>query len=246
MSPVDFEIWLNHFEYQAQHPRCVPPGLVDLLRPDERRLIASSIATFQLGEQSEGRTLLRAVQRFAHGHRIPALVRIAELFIREEQRHAALLRAFMEDHHIPLKRTDWTDQVFRLVRRMAGLELYLYILVSAELIGIVYYRALETATDCQRLIVLCRVLVSDELAHVGFESQLLLALRAGRPAPMQALMRLTHRAFFAGTAGIVWLTHRSVLRRQGYGARGYLRACLSQYAFYLDPVSVTLASRPAP
>jgi rubrerythrin len=144
----------------------------------ERRLIGSSIATFQLGEQSEGRTLLRAAQRFARTRRIPALVRIVELFIREEQRHAAMLRAFMEEHHIALKRADWTDRVFRRVRQLAGLELCLYILISAELIGIVYYRALEAATDCERLMVLCRTLVSDELAHVGFESQLLLALRA--------------------------------------------------------------------
>ncbi len=246
MSPVDFEIWLNHFEHHAQHPRCAPHGISDLLRPDERRLISSSIATFQLGEQSEGRTLLRAAQRFAQARRIPALARIAELFIREEQRHAALLRAFMEEHHIALKRTDWTDQVFRLVRRLAGLEFYLYMLISAELIGIVYYRALEAATDCQRLMVLCRVLVSDELAHVGFESQLLLALRAGQPAPLQALMRLAHRAFFAGTASVVWLTHRSVLRQAGYGARSFLRVCLSQYAFYLEPLNVTLASTSVP
>ena len=237
MFPVEFEIWLNHFEYHAQHPRCLPYGLPDDLRPDERRLIASSIATFQLGEQSEGGTLLRAAQRFAHGHRIPALVRIVDLFIREEQHHAALLRAFMLDHDIALKRTDWTDRVFRLVRRIAGLELYLHILISAELIGIVYYRALEAATNCRRLMVLCRVLVSDELAHVGFESQLLLALRAGRPAPVQILMRLAHRTFFAGAAGVVWLTHRSVLRQGGYGARSFLRACLSRYAFYLEPVS---------
>jgi hypothetical protein len=246
MSPVDFEIWLNHFEHHAQHQRCIPHGFPDLLRPDERQLIAGSIATFQLGEQSEGRTLLRAAQRFAHKRRIPALVRIVELFIREEQRHAALLRAFMEDHHIALKRTDWTDRVFRLVRRFAGLELYLYILISAELIGIVYYRALEAATDCRRLMVLCRVLVSDELAHVGFESQLLLALRAGRAARVQAPMRLAHRAFFVGAAGVVWLTHRSVLRQGGYGARNFLRACLSQYAFYLGPVNVTLASTSVP
>jgi hypothetical protein len=120
MSQVDFEIWLNHFEHRAQHPRCVPHGVSDLLRPDERRFIASSIATFQLGEQSEGRTLLRAAQRFARARRIPALVRIVELFIREEQRHAALLRAFMEEHHIALKRTDWTDRVFRRVRQTRG------------------------------------------------------------------------------------------------------------------------------
>lgn len=246
MAPVDFEIWLNHFEYHAQHPRCVPHGLSDLLRPDERRLIANSIATFQLGEQSEGRTLQQAAQRFAHRRRIPALARIAELLIGEERRHAALLRVYMEDHHIARKRTDWTDRVFRLVRRLAGLELYMYILISAELIGIVYYRALEAATDCQRLKVLCRGLVSDELAHVGFESQLLLALRADRAAPLQALMRLAHRTFFAGTASIVWLTHRSVLRRGGYGAGGFLRICLSQYAFHLEPVNVTLATRPVP
>jgi hypothetical protein len=54
-------------------------------------------------------------------------------------------------------------------------------------------------------------------------------------------MRLAHRAFFAGTAGVVWLTHRAVLRQGGYGARSFLRACLSQYAFYLGPVNVTLA-----
>ena len=246
MSPVDFEIWLNHFEHHARHPRRVPHGLADVLRPDERRLIAGSIATFQLGEQSEGRTLLRAARRFARGHRIPMLVRITELLIREEQRHAVLLRAFMVDHHIEPKRSDWTDRVFRLVRRLAGLELCLYVLICAELIGIVYYRALEAATDCRRLTVLCRVLVSDELAHVGFESQLLLALRAGRTAPVQALMRLAHRAFFAGTAGVVWLMHRSVLRQGGYGARSFLRACQSQYAFYLEPVNVTLASTSVP
>jgi hypothetical protein len=243
MSAMDFEIWLNHFKHHAQHSRGVPQGLSDILRSDERRLIASSMATFQLGEQSEGRTLLRSAQRFAHARRVPALVRIIELIIREEQRHAALLRAFMEDHHIALKSTDWTDRVFRLLRRLAGLELYLYILVSAELIGIVYYRALEAATDCERLKVLCRSLVSDELAHVGFESQLLLALRAGRAAPMQTLMRLTHRAFIAGTAGVVWLTHRSVLSQEGYGAHSFLRVCLSQYDFYFGPVNVTLESR---
>jgi hypothetical protein len=238
MSQVDFEIWLNHFEYHAQHPRKIPQGFSDLLTSDQRRLIAGSIATFQLGEQSDGSALLRAAQRFAHAHEIPRLVRIVELFIREEQRHAALLRAFMEDHHIALKSTDWTDRMFRLVRRRAGLELYLYILVSAELIGIVYYRALEAATDCQRLTVLCRVLVSDELAHVGFESQLLFRLRAGRPTPVQALIRLAHRTFFTITASVVWLTHRSVLRQGGYGATSFLRACMSQYAFYLGPVHV--------
>ena len=241
MVSDDLRIWLNHFEYHAEHPRCVPSGLADHLTDEEQRLIASSIATFQLGEQSEGATLLRAAQRFAHTHHLPPLVRIMELFIREEQRHATLLRRFMEDHRIALKSSHWTDWAFRRARRLAGLELYLHVLICAELIGKVYYRALEAVTGCERLKVLCRTLVCEELAHVGFESQLLLALGAARPAPVRALMRLAHRTFVAGAAGSVWLTHRAVLRRAGYNPRSFLQTCLAQYAFYLEPTTGAIA-----
>ena len=241
MESDELRIWLNHFEYHAQHPRCIPSGLSDLLTPEEHGLIAGSIATFQLGEQSGGVMLLRATERFAGVHALPALARIVTLFIGEQQRHAMLLREFMEDHRIPLKAADWTHGAFRMLRRVAGLELYLYVLISAELIGKVYYRALEVATGCQRLRVLCRVLVCDELAHVGFESQVLLALRSRRPAVQQALMRMAHRLFLAGTAAVVWVTHRAVLRRAGHSARSFLRTCLAQYAFYLEPPKTALA-----
>jgi hypothetical protein len=43
--------------------------------------------------------------------------------------------------------------------------------------------------------------------------------------------------FFAGTAIVVWLTHRSVLRRAGHSACGFLRACVQQYTFYLRPTN---------
>lgn len=235
MFPDDLRVWLNHFEYHAQHPRRIPEGLPDRLTAEERRLIAPSLATFQLGEQSEGATLLRAAERFAEDHQLPALTRIVALFIGEEQRHAALLGAFMQDHHLPLKGRDWTDQIFRRVRRLAGLELYLHVLICAELIGNVYYRALESATGCQRLKVLCRTLVADELAHIGFESHLLVALRARRPAALRSLARIAHRNFFIGTAAVVWLTHHAVLRRAGYKAGSFLKACAAQYDFYLEP-----------
>jgi hypothetical protein len=237
MGPGDLQIWLNHFEHHARHRRRVPRRLSDVLKPDERQLIASSIATFQLGECSEGRTLLREVERFARRNQVPHVVRIFELLIREEQRHAALLRAFMQDHRIPLKNADWTDRVFRLIRRLAGLQLYLSVLSCAELIGKVYYRALESATDCKRLRVLCRVIVSDELAHIGFETQLLSTLRTGRAAPLRALAHAAHRVFFAMTAAVVWFTHRSVLRHAGHDAHSFLRSCLAQYAFYLEPTA---------
>jgi hypothetical protein len=242
MSPDDLGIWLNHFEYHAQHPRRIPTGVPDHMTPEERALIASSIATFQLGERSEGATLQRAAERFARSHQLPALARIVQLFIAEEQQHAALLKDFMQEHGIALKSRDWTDRIFRRVRRLAGLELYLHVLISAELIGILYYRALEAVTSCQRLKALCRALVCDELAHIGFESQLLLVLRAGRPAAVRTLLRMGHQTFFGVTVSVVWLTQRAVLRHAGYSARSFRRACLGQYTFYLQPAEEVLAS----
>lgn len=236
MRTGDLKIWLNHFEHHG-HPRCIAHGLADVLTFDERNLIASSIATFQLGEQSGGRALVRAAERLAREQQLPHLVRIMELLIREEQRHAALLLEFMQDHGIPLKSTDWTDRVFRLLRRLAGFRHQVCVLICAELIGNVYYRALESVTDCERLQVLCRTIVSDELAHVGFESQLLFTLRAGRAARLWASVR-PHRIFFVCTASVVWLTHRAVLRRAGHSARSFLGACQAQYKFYLEPTGV--------
>lgn len=231
----DLEIWLNHFEYHALHPRRVPEGLSDVLKPDERRLIARSIATFQLGEQVEGNALLHTAWRFAKKHNATPLIRITELFIREEQRHATLLRGFMEDHGLALKQTHWTDFVFCCLRRLGGFEFRLHVFITAELIASVYYRALEVATGCQRLKILCRTLVADELAHVGLESQILLTLRAHKPAAVRAGIRLLHRAFFAGTACVVYLTHRAVLRAAGHDMGSFLRMCTTQYDFYLEP-----------
>ena len=231
----DLEIWLNHFEYHSQHPRCVPPGLSDVLKPGERRLVARSIATFQLGEQSEGNALLYTAWRFAKKHDAAPLIRILELFIREQQRHAALLHEFIEDHGMKPKQTDWTDFVFCCLRRLGGLEFRLHVFVTAELIASVFYRALEVATGCQRLKVLCRTLVADELAHVGLESQILLTLRAHKSPLVRGTIRMLHRAFFVSTASVVYLTHRAVLRSAGYDIGSFLRVCTAQYAFYMEP-----------
>jgi hypothetical protein len=231
----DLEIWLNHFEYHAQHPRCVPAGLSDALKDEERRMIARSIAIFQLCEQPEGTSLLRSARRFAEKHEAMPLTRITELFVNEQQRHATLLRIFMEDHAIACRQTALTDFVFCCLRRVGRFETRLQVLIAAEMIANVYYRALESVTGCQRLKVLCRTLVADELAHIGLESQLLLTLRSRRHALVRASARLLHKAFFTCAASAVYLSHRAVLHGAGYNISSFLRVCATQYAFYMEP-----------
>jgi len=226
----DLPVWLAHFRSQAAHPRQVPMRLDDTLTGRERRLIARSIATFQLGESSDGAHLRRAVGRHCEADPGHPFVEIFDLFIAEEQRHARLLGEFMQDHEIAERGQALTDRAFRALRRRGGLESRLRILVTAEIIGIVYYRALEVVTHCRRLQILCRTLVADELVHVAFESGLLLAMRAHRAGTARVLWEqcVVHAACAA-----VWLTHRRVLRSAGYGPLLFLRDCRSQYAFYL-------------
>ena len=142
----------------------------------------------------------------------------------------------MASQHIAARRGHWTDTAFRRVRRLGGLELYLNVLIAAQLIGTVYYRALERATECPRLKWLCRAVLADELAHVGLESELILTLRSRRNAPVRTLARLAHRALFLIAADVVWITHRGVLRHAGHDARSFRRACREQYAFHLEPL----------
>jgi hypothetical protein len=233
---TDLKVWLDHFEYHATRRCAMPAGKPEELTPSERRLIADSIATFQLGEQSDGRYLIQATRRHVSRHAgTAALTRIIELLIAEEQHHAALLGAFMDQHGLARKRSDWTDGVFRCVRRLAGFELHISVLITAELIGKVYYRALEAATGCPQLQTLCRMLVADELAHVGFESDLLREIHARKSPVLRSASMALHWLFLMGASSVVWLTHRPVLRSAGYRFASFLRACSAQYTFYLEP-----------
>jgi len=158
---------------------------------------------------------------------------IFELLIAEAQRHAGLLGEFMQDHEIPMRAGAATDRIFRELRRLGGLTARLRMLLIAQIIGVVYYRALEGVTDCRRLQILCRALAADELAHVAFESRLLLTMRGARAGASRRLAGAWDQCILTAASLVVWITHRRVLKCAGYGPLLFLRDCHSQYAFNL-------------
>jgi hypothetical protein len=232
------DAWLTCFERRALQAPAAPGSADDRLSVQERNRIARSIATFQLGELSEGRTLMALARRHAAKHECPALVGITECFIREEQRHAATLHSFMQDNEIPPLRRNWTHGAFRTLRGLAGFELAITVLITAELIGIQYYRALLNSTRCRRLRSICSLFMQDEALHVAYESELLLALRRHRAPPLRALTTLAHGIFHAITALAVYVDHRRVLGHAGYTVVSFLRTCTNHYSLYF------LAPRP--
>ena len=225
----DWNYWHELFTARARNLVILTPDADDRLTPVERDRIADSIGTFQLGEQSEGRTLRQFAAAFALERGIPALPEVTALFIREEQHHAAQLREFMLANGIALKRKNWTDSIFRRIRKLAGYEAAVTILVTAEMIGFVYYRALARATESRGLKSICREMCADESVHLRYETQLLMTLRGQRPALARRVVEFLHRTLLSTSARVVFRDHRAVLRHVGYDPRSFRRDCEAIY-----------------
>lgn len=202
----------------------------DALTNEEKRCIEKSVAAFQLGESSDGKGLIRAAERFAHRYNDERLVQTTRLFIAEEQNHARLLKRFMEMHGMELLAHDWSDTVFRRLRKNVGFASAVTVLITAEIISLVYYRALQRATDSLLLKKICEKILADEAAHVRYESEILKDIRRRKAAPVRALVTLLHQALFAGTTLVVYLSHRRVLNRGGYDFACFAAACWLEYA----------------
>lgn len=245
-SPISSRRWREYFQTNRSRGDADIPwtdGDRGLSNP-QRSAIAASIAEFQLGESSEGRHLLAAARRWAESHGDDDYVAAIRLFIAEEQHHARDLGRFMDLARIGRLKHSWRDQVFRWLRRRAGLELSISVLVSAEIIAQVYYVGLLRATDSPVLAALCARILRDEQEHVRFHCQRLAILRRRRGRARLNATRWLHRGFMAGVWRVVWLKHRLALRAGGFARRTFasaVRRRLDEALMRMDPRSYSFA-----
>ena len=156
--------WAAYFTDNAAHQMAHNWSDEYRLTEIERHTILSSIQQFQVGENSDGRQLIRRAQAYTartgdHAY-LPALI----LFIQEEQRHSAYLKRFMEQQGLPLLTGGhWVDDMFRRVRHLATLEMSIAVLLMAEVIAMTYYHGLRGATGSPLLRGICRQLLRDEV-----------------------------------------------------------------------------------
>jgi hypothetical protein len=180
--------WCAFFEANRVVPRTQPWNHEYKLSRAEARSIRKSIQQFQLGEGAEGRCLLKRGRAFAQTAADPYFVEALALFIKEEQRHSGQLLRFMEQQGIPALGGHWVDHVFRRLRVLAGLELELRVLVTAEIIAVPYYRALGRATGSELLRAICESILVDEAGHLRFQASMLSRIEALRSRPLRSLI----------------------------------------------------------
>jgi hypothetical protein len=199
------------------------------LTEEERRTITPSIQQFQLGEGSRGQRLLERGQKYGRSVNDPLFAGALDLFIKEEQQHSRYLAAFMQSQSIPLTQKHWVDSVFCKLRGLAGLELSLTVLVTAELIAAPYYRALRAATGSPILKMICTRLLEDEANHLKFQASMLALVAFARPRAIHWAFGELHRLFLLGTILVVWIEHRAVFEAAGYSFRRFKNETLFEF-----------------
>ena len=199
------------------------------LTPREIATITKSIQQFQLGEGSRGERLLQRGKIYARAADDPLFIDTLSLFIQEEQQHSGYLEAFMQSQGIPVVSRHWVDTVFRGLRGVAGLELSLTVLVTAEFIAVPYYRALQRATNSPVLKMICRRILEDEAAHLRFQSSILGRVSFGRNRLLQKLVSGLHWLFLFGTMFVVWIEHQLFFEAAGYNFRRFIEETVCEF-----------------
>jgi hypothetical protein len=222
--------WVDHFRWNGSVAMRVPWHIGPDLSDAERAAIAHSIQMFQLGENSEGRHLMRYARVWAERIGDPDYPEAIRMLIGEEQRHAGVLGRFMEMNRIARLKRGCTDGIFWRARNMFGsLEISISVLVTAEIIAKVYYPALREATGSIVLRAICEQIYREEIAHVEFQTEQLARIREGRPACAILATRVLHRMFFYPTMLVVGLSHRIALRRGGLSLWQFFSRCRREF-----------------
>ncbi len=210
------EAWILYFQYNASNLMKQYWNHSYRLSKEELECISSSIQQFQLGESSDGSSLLQRAKTHARKYDDPAYVKAIELFIREEQRHGSHLARFMIQQSIPLLKKHWLDGIFRVLRKLAGLEVAARVLLTAEIIAIPYYSALSESTDAPLLQNICMQILRDETYHLVFQACTLGKICAKRTTLLNRTAHALHKFLMAITIPTVWMGHRKSLSRGGY------------------------------
>jgi len=212
--------WVKYF-YKNRREPILPWADGGRLTESERRAVIPSIQQFQLGEGASGARMLECAKRFSQETGDLELVAVLTLFLCEEQRHSRTLARFLAVENAPCLRRHWVHMMFRWLRGLAGLELFLKVLVTAEVLARPYYAALRDATGSLLLRSISQRIFDEEGAHLRFQSFLLSRFQNRQRPLTQALIKMSHAALLASTAALVWMEHNAVFRSAGRSFRQF-------------------------
>lgn len=216
--------WQFFFEDNQQNFNSVRWSSLPELTSTEKSLVSAAIQQFQHGENSEGNHLKRHAKAFNHDYFLSI-----QSFIKEEQRHSAVLLKFMQQENIPTINGHWIDFVFRKIRNLGNIEISILVLSSAEIMATTFYKALQKSTRSQTLRDICSQILIDEESHINYQAFTLNKLNTDRGYLRFKFFRYMHTLFVIATALVVWLQYRTVYKNGGYSFFTFMNETIKEY-----------------
>lgn len=209
--------WINHFANNAAITRRITLPDSRCALPDEvREPLARSIAIFQLGESGGGTRLRRYARKVAPLEQFRGYMRAVDLFVAEEQGHAALLARLLEHLRGTRLKKQWSNTVFRAVRGLLNIEFNVQVLLTAELIAEVYFGHLYLRVDDPAVKLVARKLLADEMKHLAFQREFLADRLAGLSPTWRRLWRLQFEMIHRVTTWVVSWDHAPCFHAIGF------------------------------
>ncbi len=218
--------WIEYFKYNNEHLLKLDFHINKELSNEEKELITPSIKAFQIGEGSEGKHLRKVVKKFAIKNKYKEYIEIMNWFILEENRHSQTLKKYMELYDIkPIKKI-WIDNIFRILRKMIGLECEVIVLVTAEMIALSYYTALGNTTNSKLLKTICKQMLNDELKHIVLQSDTLYRISNKRNKVINIFVRKIRKLIMKTTIFVVWHKYKKLFIKGGYSHERFQKDCM--------------------
>lgn len=219
--------WVAYFEYNNAHLLKLDYTKHDELTKEDIKCITPSIRAFQIGEGSEGKNLKKRVKNYVEKTKDYPYEKAMDWFVIEENRHSQTLKKYMEIYDIQPLENIGIDKVFRVLRKLMGLECEVIVLVTAEMIALSYYTALSNATNSDLLKTICKQMLQDELKHVVFQSYTLHKISRKRNKILNTIVRVIRKGIMRITLQVVWIKYKELFIKGGYSKKQFKEDCVS-------------------
>lgn len=225
----NFSAWVEYFISNRNNLRIISWTDDYKLTRHEFTCIFNSIRIFQKGESSEARHLFQKANEFLNKQHDKSYFEALTLFIHEEHRHSFELKRFMLLQDIPCLASHWSDSAFRKLRKFGGLEQSVTVLLTAEMVAAVYYKALQKSTNSKVLHQICEQILSDEEMHIQFQSESLSQFYVRRSSFVNFMVFILRRLLLEGTLIAVWKDHKNVFTSGGYNFFSFRKNAMQEF-----------------
>jgi hypothetical protein len=225
--------WLGYFEGNARPDHGPASSLADEVPAALRSSLAISLGRFQLGVSAGGR-IHEEITTYPDATLDAPTRRSVQLYIEEEWRHSRELALIIRALGGQLQTAHWTNGAFTACRRILGLRTKMMTLAIAEVIGIVYYRALASGIGSPALAESLRRIANEESRHLDFQAAFFDRAIVLTPAPLRLPYRWLLFGLMLAIVGaallVLLVDHGRTLHRAGASTKGLVTASWRELA----------------